>query len=346
MVTPIRINQVDTKVNGIVEFGDSTTALGSIIKILKGSDGLGGELVVQNRFFFTDGQASGVRPFVYTGQQVFDGSIFSGGKVFNRSFNFIHSGIITENRLTIKVVNGYYEEEPPSVGDAVISFYLDKQDIVPNTLTVELDDDIIQYRGKDDGSGNIVDNGSTGGTISGTINYSTGLLGLVFSSIISAGATNIRVKYDYEIKILHIVNGLDQVVDIDNKGVFKLPVRTTVGINNPQTGMMVFDPSTNTVKVRTAIEWQDLLGGGGGIEVKPVRDIFDITEPTTGPFVLSQIPLGDTAIEKQAGILVFVNGVLVRPVEDYNYNVVGNNIIFVNPIEIGDEVQLCYLRRV
>lgn len=88
-------------------------------------------------------------------------------------------------------------------GSNTASWSLDIPKILENTFTFEIDDGVNIYKGRDDGSGNIVDNGGTGTVTGGTIDYFTGAVSITVSP---SFATNVDAssKYQFESDYLTI----------------------------------------------------------------------------------------------------------------------------------------------
>ncbi len=94
------------------------------------------------------------------------------------------------------------DENAGLAGNTTASWDLDYPKIVENSFTFEINDGIITYKGKDDGNGNIVDNGSTGGgsVVSGTVNYLTGAVSIIVSNAFSTDVdaeSQYRLESDY-----------------------------------------------------------------------------------------------------------------------------------------------------
>ncbi len=351
IVSPVRLSQIQTKENGIFTIGDNSLTGGAVLNIIRGSDNQGGIINVENLLKFSNGSASANNPAVYTGGILFSGSVFTNNQIFERTIQCRYQGDLNSSRLNYITQNTVTESQTPEIGSAVQSWFTTNKNILEGSYSFELVDGSIVYKGKDDSQGNIVDNGSSGGgmVVSGSINYTMGQVSITLNNAVSAQTGNIEQKFVTQKEIFSIENSIDNIIDIKNDAVLKVSVRTDTSIVAPIIGMLIFNPIIGKLQVFAPSGWQIVgdSGGGGGItQIKPRRDIFDITTSSVGPFNLSFIPLGQTLTEKVAGIKVFVNGVLVRPVEDYSYDVINNSIVFVNPLEVGDELQILYLEAV
>ncbi len=135
-------------------------------------------------------------------------------KKFNLSFNEIISGInsafapeviafkdITKTRLMLKGEDGLsskliVDEEDNTVGGATQSWTLNNNRVIPESFTFTITSGVNIIRGKDNGNGGIVDNGSTGNiyVVSGTIDYITGAVNVTLSGSIAA---NLKIKSSY-----------------------------------------------------------------------------------------------------------------------------------------------------
>jgi hypothetical protein len=344
-VLPVRWDQIDLGFNGVFKLGDNTQPNGVVLELAKGADGKGGIFRLPQVLEFRDGLANAGNTISYLGRQLFHGSIFTT-EVFERSIEVRHIGNLTSSKLVWKSQNTVKETETPPVGDQTKAWFTANNNILEGSYFLELVDGAVTYRAKDDEAGNLIDNGSTTGySVSGTINYITGEVHVNFSHVITASAGLIQQKFITQKELFSIENSVDNVVQVHDTGVLKVSVRTDTSISNPQVGMLIFDPLSGTLKVRTVSDWKDVIGGN----VKFIRDIFDVTVPTD-TFGLSQIPLGNSQAEREAGILVFVNGALVRPgsalESDYQYQMATNSIVFNAPLQVDDELQLIYLTTV
>lgn len=169
------------------------------VKIIRGKDnGLGS--IVDNGSSTTDGSP----PITITG-----GTInYSTGSVSVTLSSAVNAGYNIDN-------NYFYGEIDTTVASDTQTWSLNKGSIVPDsflfTIRVNATDVI---KGKDDGTGAIIDNGSIGSITvsSGTINYTTGAVTVTLSGAIGANL-NIVSHYEYNIS-LELLPASQAIADI------------------------------------------------------------------------------------------------------------------------------------